>query len=274
MDRAMATASPIETDTSGRLTVAKPDQGYALNLYTFYLNADRFVKGKLDVTGPGICEVFVNNKTFTPGSELSLEPQRYTVTVKYLTTAADTTANTLKVAFNTDQQAQVTASLNPEKRYTGRDIMDGTNLTGVSLSPNGKYALVNCMTRYDEGKTDRFTQLRDVATGNVLMQDKGFIQEARWMPKSNRLYFTRQGLNGRELVSVDPVTYAETILADQLPEGNFSFTPDEQTLLFTVKEEGPKEGPNMLRVLEPNDRLPGFRNPYFIWRSDLQTGLY
>ena len=29
-----------------------------------------------------------------------------------------------------------------------------------------------------------------------------------------------------------------------------------------------------LRILEPNDRLPGFRNRYFIWRYDLQSGLY
>ena len=31
---------------------------------------------------------------------------------------------------------------------------------------------------------------------------------------------------------------------------------------------------DMLRILEPNDRLPGFRNRYFIWRYDLQSGLY
>ena len=52
------------------------------------------------------------------------------------------------------------------------------------------------------------------------------------------------------------------------------FTPDEKTLLYTIQEEGPKDGPDMLRILEPNDRLPGFRNRYLIWRYDLQTGLY
>ena len=66
----------------------------------------------------------------------------------------------------------------------------------------------------------------------------------------------------------------EEILAENLPEGSFSFTPDEKTLLYTIQEEGPKDGPDMLRILEPNDRLPGFRNRYLIWRYDLQTGLY
>lgn len=31
-----------------------------------------------------------------------------------------------------------------------------------------------------------------------------------WMPQSNRLYYTRKGLQGKELVTVDPVTKAET----------------------------------------------------------------
>ena len=81
-------------------------------------------------------------------------------------------------------------------------------------------------------------------------------------------------MNGKELVTVDPATMQEEILAENLPEGSFSFTPDEKTLLYTIQEEGPKDGPDMLRILEPNDRLPGFRNRYFIWRYDLQTGLY
>ncbi len=273
-ERALISAGEIQTDTAGIITVDKPEKGYALNVYAFYLNADRYVKGTLDVSGPGLFEVYVNNKLVTANSELPLEPQRYEVVIKYLTTAADTAANTLKVVYKTAQEANITASINPQKRYTGRDIMDGKNLTSVRLSANGKYALANYIMRYDEGKTERFAQLREVATNRVLFEDKGFLLDAGWMPVSNKLYYTRLGANGRELVITDPATGEITILANQLPEGNFSFTPDEKTLLFTCKEEGPKEGPNMLRVIEPNDRLPGFRDRYFIWRYDLQTGLY
>ncbi len=41
-----------------------------------------------------------------------------------------------------------------------------------------------------------------------------------------------------------------------------------------MKEEGPKEGKELIRVQEPTDRLPGFRDRSFIWRYSLQTGLY
>ena len=93
------------------------------------------------------------------------------------------------------------------------------------------------------------------------------------MTPSNKMYLTRTGMNDKELVAVDPAPMQEEVLAENLPEGSFSFTPDEKTLLYTIQEEGPKDGPDMLRILEPNDRLPGFRDRYFIWRYDIHSGL-
>lgn len=273
-DRVFTGAATADADTAGLIMIPKPEKGQVLNLYSFYLNSDRYVKGSLEVSGPGQFEVFVDNKPVGATSELTLEPHRYSVVVKYLTTDADTCTTTLKAIFKTKEEAKVVASLNPDKRYTPRDILEGTQLRGASLSPNGKYALVKYYTRMEGGKSEQYAQLREVATGRILLQDKGFILSASWMPKSGKMYYARTGMNGRELVTVDPATMQEAILATNLPDGDFNFTPDERTLLYTVMEEGPKDGPNMLRILEPNDRLPGFRNRYFIWRYDLQTGLY
>ena len=50
------------------------------------------------------------------------------------------------------------------------------------------------------------------------------------MPTSSKMYFTRTGMNGKELVTVDPATMQEEILAENLPEGSFSFTPDEKDI--------------------------------------------
>ena len=74
------------------------------------------------------------------------------------------------------------------------------------------------------GKSEQYAQLRDAATGRILLQDKGFILTADWMPTSSKMYFTRTGMNGKELVTVDPATMQEEILAENLPEGSFSFT--------------------------------------------------
>ena len=94
------------------------------------------------------------------------------------------------------------------------------------------------------------------------------------MPKSERFYLVRKGLKGNKLIVVDPQTLKEEVLGESIPEGYFDMTPDESSLLYMVKEEGPKEDKEIMRVLEPNDRVPGFRNRYLIWRYDLKSGLY
>ena len=87
------------------------------------------------------------------------------------------------------------------------------------------------------------------------------------------MYYTRTGLDGTELVTVDPATYQQTC-SPEPSERAVRIHPDESTLLYTVEEEGPKEGTDLIRVLEPADRIPGFRDRSFIWRYDLKTGLY
>lgn len=273
-DRALSDAQVIEADTAGVLTFTSPEKGCALHFFSFFLNSDQYTKGSLEISGPGMFDVFVNNKPVGTTSELSLEPHRYEVVVKYLTASTDTCPPTLKAVFKSKERAQVTASINPEKRYTANDILEGSNFRGTSVSPDGKYVLVKYFSRAKGGKSEQYAQLRDAVSGRVLLQDKGFILTAQWMPTSSKMYFTRVGLSGTELVTVDPATMQEEVLAENLPEGSFNFTPNERTLLFSIPEEGPKDGPNMLRILEPADRIPGFRNRYFIWRYDLTSGLY
>mgnify|MGYP002236423556 CR=1 FL=1 len=72
-----------------------------------------------------------------------------------------------KVTFKTDSKAVVTATTDPEKRYTLSDVFDGTRIRSVSLSPNGKYLLTAYQTTYPGGDTESFQQVTDRATGQV-----------------------------------------------------------------------------------------------------------
>ena len=200
-DKAFASATILDADTAGIISFQAPEKGYALHLFSFYLNSDRYTKGTLEVSGPGSFDVYVNNKPVSATSELTMEPHRYEVVVKYLTADSDTCPPTLKAIYKSKVDAKVVASPNPDKRYTSRDILEGTNFRGVSLSPNGKYVLVKYYTRLEGGKSESYAQLREAASGRILLQDKGFIMSASWMPTSNKMYFTRTGMNGKELVT-------------------------------------------------------------------------
>lgn len=273
-DRALSSPEILQADTAGSVSFPASQKGYALHLFSFFLNSDRYVKGTLEVTGNGAFDVYVNNKSVGSTSELVMEPRRYEIVIKYLTAETDTCKPSFKTIFKSKEDAVVTASLNPEKRYTLNNIMDGQDFRGIGVSPNGKYALVKYVNRFPEGKSESYTQLMDASTGRILLQDNGFLTNARWMPESNLFYYTRKGLQGKELVTVDPATMKENILVNDLPDGHFIVAPNEASLFFTIEEQGPKEGNELIRVLEPRDRLPGFRDRSFIWRYDLHTGLY
>ncbi|MCC8197416.1 MAG: prolyl oligopeptidase family serine peptidase [Tannerellaceae bacterium] len=273
-DKLLADAIILETDTAGKIIFEAPEHTNALHLLSFYLNSDRYTKGTLEVSGSGNFEVYVNQKSVGNTSELTLEPKRYEVVIKYLTLETDTCPPDLKAIYTGKDSAEVVTTLSPGKRYTMEEMLEGDDFRGVSLSPDGKYLLLKYANRLNSGRSESYCQLLETTSGRILLQDNGMLNSARWMPRSNRFYYTRTGSKGTELVAVNPSDMQEEILSENLPKGSFNFSPDETFLLFSVEEEGPKEGPDLVRVLEPNDRLPGFRKRSFIWRYDLATGLY
>ena len=262
----------LEANADGESTLPAGNQSSYIGLTSFYLNSDRYVKGTLQVKGPETYEVYVNNEKQTAPDgkvSLSLEPHRYEIVIKYL--AESDKAGTLKVSFDTEKEAVITATTDPEKRYTISDVFDGTRFRSVSLSPNGKYLLTSYQTTYPGGQTAYFQQITDKTNGQVLIESS--TNNFNWMPQSNRLYYTRKGLQGKELVTVDPMTKAETILSQNLPDGWFSIAPTEDFLIFTISEKGPEKDKDMEEILVPDDRQPGWRNRSFLHKYDLTTGM-
>lgn len=263
----------LETDTNGESMLPGTSQACHIGLASFYLNSDRYVKGSLQIKGPETYEVYINNEKQTPADgkiALTLEPHRYEAVIKYLSEKDKT--GSLKVTFETEAEAVVTATTDPEKRYTISDVFDGTRMRSVSLSPDGKYLLTAYQTTFPGGKTESFQQVTDRASGQVLIESSS--NDYSWMPQSNLLYYTRNGLQGKELVSIDPVTKTENVLSSNLPDGWFIFSPTEEYLLFTVSEEGPKKDKDMEEILVPDDRQPGWRNRSFLHKYDLATGVF
>ena len=271
--KSLLSYSTIDTDTAGYISFDAPADGFALHIFSFYLHADRYVKGTLSVEGGGEFDVLVDNRSVGKSAELTLEPRQYEVIIKYLSTPADTCAHSLKAVFTHKAEAKISARTNVHKHYTLKDMTEGTDFSSAMLSADGKSALVRYIVRHNGGTSETFTRLIDVASGNTRLQGNGNLNNARWMPLSNAFFYTRKGYEGTELVKVDAVSMQETILSSTLPESNPIFSPDERTLFFSVREEGPTEGADLIRVLEPSDRVPGFRSRSFIWKYDLTTGI-
>ena len=242
-------------------------QGYALHLAGFSLQAKAYAKATLKVEGLANHQVFVDGKKQS-GGDLALEPGTHEVVLKYLSEAGK---NELpKISVETEKDGILTLREDGKRNYTLGDVLHGTRFGEVSLSPDGKYMIVSYRTTQVGGKTSSVTKVSEVATGKVLATRPERLQ---WMPKTNLYYYIRAGVDGRQLITVNPLNGQETVWVDNLPEGFFQIAPTEDYLLYSLTQEGPKEKKEIYEVIEPDDRQPGWRNRSYLAKYDIATGL-
>lgn len=285
-DKYFVKTSVLKADTAGLFTFPNSKNIYSIHLFKFYITVNQFQKGKMEVSGNGMFEVYLNGTKMKDKSsvdslpkavsfDISLEPINYEVVVKYLAKPdSNNSAQQIKIAYTPEKDSNsIVFSTIPSQVFTIHNLQDGKNFRNVSISPNGKYCKVDYSERVND-KTIRYSELIDNETGKVLMQNNGYLSQAEWMPKSNLLYFTRAGLKGKELITLNPTNQQTVIVESNLPDGTFTMALDEQTLIFSIKEEGPKESNSMNRVLDNSDRYNAFRTRYTLAKYDLKTGVY
>ena len=257
----------LKEATSFSGDVLPATEGHALHLLEFTLQNTAYAKAKLNIEGLKNYQLYVDGKK-QEGTELTLEPSTHPVVIKYLSEGGK--ADSLKVSVETEKDGVISLREDGKRLYTLDDVLHGTRFSGVSLSPNGKFLIVSYQTTREGGKSSGTTKVTELSTGKVLAQRNERLQ---WMPRSNRYYYTRNGVEGRQLVVVDPASGQEQVLADKLPEGYFQVAPTEDYLLYSLTQEGPKERKEIYEVIEPDDRQPGWRDRSYLAKYDLKSGL-
>ena len=247
-----------------------PEQSaeYAVNMASFAIENTRYGKASFIVEGVTSYRVLVDGENVGK-DDVALTPATHQVLVKYLTSSLKKEVPVVKVSSVEDGLFSLRED--GKSFFTLKHVLHGKRIVGTSISPNGKYLIVNYRTTLVGGSTQSVTQVMELATGNILNSTSENLQ---WMPRTNRYYYTRLGLEGIELVSVDPLTGIEDILASQLPEGSFSFSPSEDYLIYYQMQEGPKEKKEIYQILEPDDRIPGWRNRMYLAQYDLKKGIF
>ena len=170
------------------------DSGYALHMMGFVLENTRYATAKLKIEGLKRYQLYVDGKK-QEGTELALEPATHSVVIKYLSEAGKT--DSLKVSVDTDQEGSISLKQDNKKLYTLADVLHGTRFAGVGLSPDGRYLITNYRTTYVGGRSAGSTRITELASGKVLAER---TENMQWMPRSNRYYYTRTGVDGRQLI--------------------------------------------------------------------------
>ena len=242
----------------------------ALHLAAFTMTNTTYTRARIHVKGLTHHELYVDGKSIASGAETELQPATHEVIIKALTTAKTTDSLQVSVTPTVAGSLSLGSLSAPTKRlYTMSDVLHAKRFAGVSLSPNGRWMIVTTSQTQPGGQSRSQTEVREVATGRVIDQRDGIS----WMPHSNQYYFTRTRAGKRQFVTVDPLTHAETIVASDLPDGYFTVSPTEDKLIYSLRDEGPKENAGVYEVIHPDDRQPGWRDRSHLAVYDIASGL-
>jgi dipeptidyl aminopeptidase/acylaminoacyl peptidase len=281
---------PLKSDTAGYFYAEKPREGYTFQLFSFYVQADRYAKLSLKITSPNMFELYVDGKlstskttreeNFRNEKEVTAAfnpyPLSSRVVIKLLASAEDKSSPIFKIILENEKDDNKTtfSVQNTSKRFVNfTDMLLGKRVTNTSMSPNGQYALISYRNTFGE-KSVSTTELYNVSTGKqVLLDTDGSKKQLSWMPVSEKMFYLLKTEDGTNLISIDPATLQETILAKNIPDEYMTFSPDEKTLFYTKQEKGEETKGDLKLLLSPEDRQPGYTNRSFIYKYDIRSGL-
>lgn len=248
----------------------------ALHLASFTISNDARTKVTIAVSGLKDYRLFVDDEQVKANggkAETTLLPSTHTVVIKYLTTPSSE-KQTCKVSVETEDGKPFTVgetTKNTKRTYNIYDVICAPTYPSVSLSPNGRYMIVRKSWVDRQGRNHSVNEVRNYQTHQIVAT---FTENVSWMPRSSKMYFTEKNSEGKlQLITINPATMQRDVLVENLPEGYFQFTPDEQKLIFSIATEGRAKDSQVYDVKEPDDRQPGWRERSNLAMFDLATGV-
>ena len=239
-----------------------------LHLISIPLQNSRYANVTLKVEGSEAYKIFLNGKEHS--SEFSLKPGKWDIVVKTYTPAGE--SDTLKIALESPQSEYITVnSTNSLRPFTIEDVIYSTHVRGVEMSPSGKYAIVTTATTTSNRKAEYETRLLDAKSGTVISY---VPHDMEWLPNEDVMWHTETTTDGKlRIVTVNPVGMAREVMASNIPEGDFVISPNGKDLVYTIVSQGPEEDKDIYRVINPEDRQPGWRDRRSLAIYNIEDGI-
>lgn len=223
----------------------------------------------LNIAGVKNYKMFVDDKP--QSGPIKLKPGTHTINLQVLTKGGE--KDTLRINASSPQAVHFINRPSSGKRaYKIEDVIYMPKFNGVQASPSGKYAIIGTNQPNPGGSGITRNRLINLKDGKTM---SSLSEQASWMDGKDILWQPKIESDGSvSIVTIDPVSLEETVWAENVPEGNFMISPNANYLIYFTTQEGPKEDPDIYRIINPEDRQPGYRTRSGLALYDLKTGLY
>ncbi len=240
----------------------------ALHIVGFTISNSCYTSADIDVNGIKHYNIYVDGKTVN-GGHVDLQPDLHEVVIKYMSEPEKT--DTAKISVdgkNITIGNQISETKHP---FNLHDALDTKTYSKVSISPNGKHLIYNISETVDGGNNTQHVYLRNLQSNSVVEMRHHLF----WMPKTNLCYYVRKnsGQSTYSIITIDPETLKEDVLYKNIPDQNFTMSPTEDYIIYSVSKEGPKERKDVYEVIDPDDRQPNWRTRSNLYICHFKNGV-
>ncbi len=269
----------MEADT----VVMKPvAHGSALTYYAVYLNAPQWVKGELKFQLFGPTEIYLDNVKKITSTEsqkteksisVELVPGKHSLLVKTIHQGGKQFAASFK-AISPAQNSDIEFTTSPLRGKNIYDILDGTKISRVDLSPEGKYVLVTLRESL-EGSNVTTTNIYRVDDKKVVYSFPDNVNALQWLPGKDVLSFLRKEGKGYSLYTYEPEQKRLTTCIKEDPAiTNYIWSPDLSYILYYQNENYSEKDWQLRKLAGIEDRQTYYRSRSWLCKFDFATGLH
>lgn len=248
------------------------------------LRPDAYAKGSLKVTCPARFTLFVDGKKSGAGEKasdsnsvttaLSMEPYSdHEIAVRILSLDEDTLSPQVKLEWTPSpgfENVTVKADVTGKRRFNLDDTAFGERVSREAISPDGEWLMTSYSNQYDVDKTLNRVTLQNIRTGQTSTLSAS--PRLQWMPSGATLYGAIKGENDYDIITFDPKTMVQKVVAHGVPESNVTFNRKGNKLYYTVSQKAKEQSGPLKRQLSPGSRATGETDGSQLFEYDLLTG--
>jgi dipeptidyl aminopeptidase/acylaminoacyl peptidase len=274
----------------GDSTVKLPRVAYLAT----YLNAQRWLQVKLTVSGCQLFKIYVNGeekganekvvsgKKFVPAKTevtLKLDRGKHLLVIKTVAAPENAAPWEIKACLEPVKPATKTdlvIELSPSRIFQLADLLEGPKVSGASISADGqRVALTFQRAQPPEDATESWIEIKKFADGSPVQTFRGGMKISgfQWAPTGHRFSYVASGKESSTLWIFDlEKGTSEALIRDVKDFGDYTWSPDEQFIIYTISEKGEKEERGVKRLTGIQDRWSYFRTKSYLYQVLLKDG--
>lgn len=277
----------LKSDKDGFINLKKngKSKDYKIQYFVSYIEANRWLKAKLNVESTDMLEVYVDGKSIgglyssngeleTFKKELKLEKRNYTIIVKVLSKLSENKKIKFGATLILDdafEQNDINISINPEYYMDIPHVLEGPRIKSIKVSADGKYFLADYSEVLPpEGKVQKWIEIYELQTKKLIRTIRDYkFGRIQWLPNGHEFSYT----SGETLWLSDAASGKTEILVENISISSYQWSHDSNFIIYSVSENAPKKNELAQKYENMQDNWPWWRYRSFLYKLDIKTGV-